>query len=99
MTANFSNMTTWQGFLNMANENSAGYFWTLLGCYLPFIIATVVLLPFGWEVAIVIGAFIGIILSALLSYAGLVAWWVVGSFIGIEIFMILYIFWSNRYDQ
>jgi len=95
---NFSNVTDWKGFLDAANTNTLGWFWTVMGVFLPFIIAVIVLLPTGWEAALMGGAFVGLILSILLTYAGVVAWWVVGTFVGIIIFMILYIYWSSRYN-
>ena len=69
-----------------------------MGVFLPFIIAMIVLLPAGWEAALMIAAFIGLILGLLLAYANLVAWWVIGVFVGIEIFMILYVYWSSKYN-
>lgn len=95
---NWSNVTSWQDFLTAANTNTGNWFWAVMGVFLPFIIATIVLLPTGWEAALMGGAFVGFILSILLAYAGLVAWWVVGTFVGIIIFMILYIYWSSRYN-
>ena len=95
---NWSGVDTPEEFLAMPNASTSGYFWTGMDLMVFLILFITLAGPFGWEGALLSAGFIGLLMSIFLVYLGLVAWWVVGAFIGMLLLMFIYIIWSNRYD-
>jgi hypothetical protein len=53
------------------------------------------MLAYGFEVALITSSFVALIIGLLLTYADLVAWkWII-TFVGILIIMFLYVIWTN----
>ena len=98
MPVNWTNITTAQDILAIANTNSSGVFWTAT-LWLIWVILLLSGLPFGFEVALLLSTFFGIVAGTLLAYAGLIAWEITLFFIGQLVFTILYIVWSSNKDQ
>lgn len=88
---NWSNISSFDQILAVPNTGTSGWFWTMM-TYMIFVIVVMITINFNLEVALIIGGMAGFFISLLLAYAGLVAWWVVGSFIGIELFIIVYVY-------
>jgi hypothetical protein len=89
-------MSTFDGFINFANQSGGGYLFTLI-TFLVFSVLFVTLsASFGWESALLSSAFIGIIISLLFSYAGLINWWITGFFVGVTIIMVIYEVWGRN---
>lgn len=97
VNVNWSNVSNFSGMASVPNTTTEGWFFTVI-LYMVYIIAIIIQIGFGLETAILTSSFLGIILSMLLAYAGLVSWWVVGSFVGAELFTFLYIYWSSNRD-
>lgn len=96
MTAiNWSNITDFAQIPGAANTASDGSFWVGM-LYMVWVILILLLLAFGWEVALVVASFVGLILAVLLVYAELIAWEWATTFVGILLFMFLYIIWSSK---
>lgn len=94
---NWTNISTVTDVLRVANDNASGYFWTGI-VYMIFIIVLISSLAFGWESAILIAGFVGVVLSIIAMYMGLVSITVLGSFVGVLILTFIYLIWSSRYD-
>jgi len=95
MTTNFTNVTSWNGLLRVANDNTSGFFWTGI-LYMLFIVATLLFAPFNFEVGLLAGAFLGLMSGIFLSYMGLVDWKNVLVFVALILFEIIYIQWKQR---
>lgn len=95
MGVNWSNVTTWTQVLQTANTNSGSWFWTLI-MYGVFIISLLIFSSLGFETALLSASFIALILGMFLVYAGLVAWTWTLTFVGLILFMFLYIVWSSK---
>jgi len=95
VAVNWTNITTAGDLLKVPNTTTGGSFWSAT-LWLLWIIILIAMSAFGFEVALLVSAFFGIIAGALLVYAGLVSWAVVLFFIGQLIFTILYIVWSSN---
>lgn len=94
MVVNWTNITSMGEIVAGANTNTGGWFWTMLMFGL-FILFTIFLAPFGFSAALLMGAFLSLILGFFLAYSGLVSWTWVMVFAGIIFFMILYIIYST----
>jgi hypothetical protein len=91
---NWSNVSNFNDYLQASNTGSEGLFWITV-VYLIFAVILISMSIFSFEAAILTAAFIGLILSLMLAFAGLVGFWVVGTFVGIILFMLLYLNWIN----
>jgi hypothetical protein len=95
---NLSNINNFTDILNYANSTANDYLFTAI-TFLVFIVITISLSGnFGWEAGILVSAFIGLILSILFLYMGLVAWYIVGFFIAVILITIILIILGNKYD-
>jgi len=95
MGVNWTNFTDFGQLPAAANEASNGSFWVGM-LYMMWIILMLMLMPFGFEVAIITASFVFLIISLLLTYAGLIAWTWVLTFVGVLLFMFLYVIWSTN---
>jgi hypothetical protein len=92
---NWSNVSSMGQMFQGANTASGGFFWIGM-LQMIFVVAFLVLISWGWEIAILVAAFLGLILSILMSYSHLISWQFVLQFAAIILFMIIYIMWSGR---
>ena len=92
---NWSNITDFGQIPAAANTASNGSFWVGM-LYMIWIILIFLMIGYGFEVAIVVSSFVGLILGLLLAYTGLIAWTWVLTFVGILVFSFLYIIWSTN---
>jgi hypothetical protein len=94
-TINWSNFTDFGQLPLMANTASDGTFWVGM-LYMTWIILLLVMIEWGFEVALLSSAFVSMIIGFLLVYAGLMSWSMELPFIGMILVMFIYIFWSRR---
>lgn len=64
-----------------------------------WIVLLLVLIGYGFEVALLVASFLALVIAFFLVYAGLVSWAYIVQFAGILLFMFLYIIWSGRKDR
>jgi len=95
MGVNWTNVITWTAVLQTANTNSGSWFWTLI-MYAVFIVALLIFSAWGFETALLSSSFIALILGIFFVYAELVAWEWTLTFVGIILFMFMYIAWSSK---
>jgi|19_taG_2_1085344.scaffolds.fasta_scaffold18870_3 hypothetical protein len=91
---NWSNITDFAQIPGAANTATSGSFWSST-FYMLWVILIMLLVGYGFEVAIVVSSFIMMILGTLLVYAGLMAWEHLVSVVALLLFMFLYIIWSS----
>jgi len=95
---NCSAIETFTDFLSCTNQSGANHTFTAILFLVISVLFITLAGPFGWEVGLLATGFIGIILSILFVYMGVMAWNIAGLFVGGLIVMIMYVIWSNRYD-
>lgn len=96
MTAvNWTNMTSLAELPAAANTASGGSFWVGM-LYMLWLILLLLIINYGLEVALLTSSFLAMIIGFLLVYMGLVAWQWVLPFVGVMLFMFLYITWTNQ---
>jgi len=95
MVNNWSAVTDWGGMLQVANTNTAGYFWLMI-LWAVWIVTLMLTSIFGLYPALMIASFIGIIFGMFLVYAELVAWPWVLTFLATIIISILMISWMSN---
>lgn len=99
VASNFSNVTTFTGFLAEANVQTSGWFWSGINIMIFLVLfITIASSPAGWEAGLFSAGFVTIILSVFLTYLGLQSMWITGVMIGLILLLFIYISWSNRYD-
>lgn len=92
---NWTNVSDFQGIIAAPN-NVNEFFYTAM-FYLLYVVAVIVLAATsGLEASLLTASFVGFVLSLFLLYLGLIPLWVTGSMIGVIIFIILYIYFTNR---
>ena len=92
---NWTNVTSWTDYLQVPNTTTGGWFWAVM-LWMIFSIITLVMSGYGFETALMIASFICLFLGVLLATGGLIAWWVVGTFVGVILFVVLYMEFSKR---
>jgi uncharacterized MnhB-related membrane protein len=93
---NWSNMNSFTNFITNANNSGGGFLFTAIN-FLVFIVLFITLTAqFGWQSAILSSAFIGMILSLLFVYMGVMNIWIAGAYVGIIVVMFLYLAWKNN---
>jgi hypothetical protein len=94
VSINWSNITDFGQIPAAANDASGGSFWVSM-LYMMWLIMILVLISYGFEVAIVTASFVFLIVSIIMVYANLLAWEFTLTFAGVLLFMFLYIIWSS----
>jgi len=94
MAYNWANLTDFGDLPSVANAQTGGTFWVGM-LHMIWIILIMVMIGFGFEVAILAASFLCLVIALLLAYSGLVAWGFVIEFAAIILFFILYIIWSG----
>jgi len=92
---NWTNITDFGQIPAAANTATGGSFWVGI-LYMIWVILILLTIAYGFEVAIVVSSFAALIIGLLMVYADLVAWQWITTFIGILLFMFLYIIWSSN---
>jgi hypothetical protein len=95
---NINNITTFKDFINVANQSGAGYLFMAIDILIFAVLFISLTAGFGWESAFLSSGFIGIILTLLFLYMGVVPFWLASWFVAGIVVMILYIVLSSRYD-
>ena len=91
---NWKNLSDFGNLHSIANDTTGGTFW--LGMLqMIWVILILVLIGYGFEIAIMIASFLAMILAFMLVYSGLVHWGFVVQFAAIILFMFLYTIWSG----
>jgi hypothetical protein len=98
MGVNWTNVTNFGQLPSVANEAGGGIFWVGM-LQMIWIVLTMTLIGYGFEVALLVSSFLSLIVAFFLVYANLVSWGYVVQFAGILFFMFLYIIWSGRKDK
>lgn len=91
---NWSNVTGIEQFPAQANVAYSGFWSTMM--FMVWIILILILIEYGFEIAILAASFVMLIIGLILVYAGLVAWQYLMVFVAVIILMFLYITWSTR---
>jgi len=92
---NWTNITALNQIPVEANTASGGYFWLLM-LYMIWIVLILLLAYAGFEIALITGTFIALIIGLFFVYGGLVEFTHLLVFLGVLLFMILYVYYSNR---
>ena len=95
---NWTNITDFGDIPSQANNATGGLFWTST-LYMVWVVMILVLIYWGFEIAILVSSFLAMIIAIILVYADLIAWYHAITFAGIILFMFLYIIWSGRKTQ
>jgi hypothetical protein len=91
---NWTNVTDFGQIPQLANTATGGGFWTT-SLFLIWVVLILILSVFGFEVGLLVSSFLALIIGTLLAYGGLVSWTYVMVFIGVILFMILYIIYNT----
>jgi len=95
MANNFTAVNNLTGFMNIANENTGGYFWMgILFMFMSIIFMS--LIGFGVEIALLAASFVGLLAGILLVYMGLVSISWLLMIVGILIGTLLWIIYGKR---
>ncbi len=96
MTAiNWSNVTDFGQLPQLANIASNNSFWVGM-LYMVWIVVMLMMIFYGFEVAILVSSFLALIIGTFLVYADLVSWTYLMTFVGVILAMFLYIIWSGK---
>lgn len=95
---NWSSANTFQDFLVKTNESGANWLFTGIDVMVTMVLFITLAGAFGWEAAIMSSGFIGIVLSLLFVYMGVMSMTTAGIYVGLLLMMIAYVIWSNKYD-
>lgn len=96
MTAtNWSNITSAEQILAIPNNNTSGLFWTGI-VWMIFAVIAIAFAGFGLEVALLISGFVCLVASLILAIMGLVSWANFLIFVGLLLFLFIYIIWARK---
>jgi len=94
-SVNWTNVTDFGQLPSEANNVSGGSFWVSM-FFMLWIIMMLLLINWGFEVAILVSSFVFLVIGLLLAYTNLIAWqWVLVQ-VGVLVCMFFYIIWSSR---
>jgi flagellar biosynthesis protein FliP len=88
------NMSDFSQLPAMANEATGNSFWASM-VWMVFVVLLLLLIGYGFEIALLISSFACLIIAMLLAYSGLVAWANVLIFVGIILIMFIYIMYTS----
>lgn len=92
---NWTNITDFGDLPSAANTASNGFFWMGMN-FMIYIVLLLVLLYFGFEVAILGASFATLIIGLMLVYSGLLNWTYLMIPVGVILATFLYIIWSSQ---
>jgi hypothetical protein len=96
-SVNWSNVTDFGQLPALANQTTGNTFWVGM-LYMIWIVLILVSIGWGFEVALLTASFLAMVIGILLVYAELISWNYVLSFVGIILFLFLWIIWKSRRD-
>ncbi len=94
MAINWTNVTGPSDLMALPNVNTGGWFWVGM-LYMTWFILTALLMGFGIERAIITSSMISLIMAVILVYMDLIAWTWCLFFLGVLLFMFIYIMWAK----
>jgi len=94
-STNWSSIVNPEAFLQIANNNTGGWFWVSM-LFMITAVLLISMLPFGFEAAVLAAAFAGFMIGIPMAYLGLVMWNWVLMYVGIIVLMILWIMYSQK---
>jgi len=89
MATNWTNITTADQVMALANANTGSWFWTVT-LYMVWGVLVISMLSFGFEASLFGASFGAFMLGVLLTYMGLVSWTWTAFFMGVIIFLIFF---------
>ena len=92
---NWSNVTDLAQIPAQANNATSGSFWSVI-LYMLFIIITLIMMSYGFEISLLVGSFLSLIIGLLLVYSDLISWYTILPFIAIMVFMFLYMTYQKN---
>lgn len=93
---NWSKMDNFQDFINNANQSAGNFLFAGIDIMVFFVMFISLSVIYGWEAAIISSGFVGIILSLLFAYMGVLNYTFAGIFVGIIVVMMMYVAWSKK---
>ena len=93
---NFSNVSTFAGFLAEANNQTSGWFWSGMNLMIFLVLFITLTFSFGWEAALFSAGYVCIIVSVLLVFLGLQSMFVTSIIIGIMLITFIIMMWSKN---
>lgn len=92
---NWTNITDFGDLPAQANVATDGMFW--MGMYfMIYVIIFLMVIFFGFEVALLLSSFVALIIGLMLVYSGLLAWNYLLIPAGVILATFLYIIWSSQ---
>jgi len=95
MTSNWTNITSFSSLPGIANDISSGSFWTGI-LVMIFGVTFLITIEYGFNTAMMIAGFVGLVLGLLLFSAGLMAQWIVWVFLSVLVFGMLIAYFQSR---
>lgn len=95
IAVNGTNLTGFSDIPAQANIVTGGWFWTAM-LFMMWIVLLILLIAYGFEIALMSSSFLGLILSLMLLYANLIAENWVWLFAGLSFFSFIYLVWSSK---
>jgi hypothetical protein len=92
---NWTNVTAFEQIPSQANVATNGGFWVGM-LYMVWVILILMMLVFGWEIALLVASFVSLVLGLFLAYTGLISWGYAMFFAGMIFFMFLYITYTKE---
>ena len=92
---NWSNVTELSQIPSQANTATGGSFWSVI-LYMVFVIVLILIMSYGFEIALLVSSFLSLIIGLLLVYSNLVGWYTILPFIAIMVFMFLYMTYQRN---
>jgi hypothetical protein len=91
---NWTNVTDLNGLLGVASSSTGGFTYVAI-TFMFFVVGLISMISFGVEVAVMASAFGAILLSLIFVSMGLMGYQWLGAFVGLELVMIIYAWWSS----
>jgi hypothetical protein len=92
---NWTNISDFAQLPAQANVATDGTFWVGM-LYMIWAVLILLMIYFGFEIALTVASFLALIIGLFLVYAGLVSWQYLMVFVGILLAMFIYIIWSGQ---
>jgi hypothetical protein len=93
---NMSNVNTFGDMLQVMNTSGAGYLFAGINIMLFFVLFITMAIGLPWEVALLGSAFVSFVIGLLFVYMNVMAWWILGAWLGLIIIVIMYKSWKSQ---
>ena len=90
---NWSNVTDFQGIL-LAGNSANGYFWTAMYFMILFIMWASLVVMQGWQIALLVTGFAGILIGLILVYLNLLALSYLLMVLGLMVLVMIWIYYN-----